>query len=92
MLTSYAGLLGEATTAGPLAALVVTVVALLLLGAVFWSFLRRSRRGGVAPLAVDSLEPRHLPEPPDPSELSRPSELPRPSELREDGRPSGEPS
>lgn len=86
MLTSYAVPLGEATTAGPLAALVVTVVLLLLLGAVFWSFLRRSRRDGVAPLAVDSLEPRHLPEPADPTEL------PRPSELREDGRPPAEPS
>jgi hypothetical protein len=84
VLTSYAVPLGEATTAGPLAALVVTVVLLLLLGAVFWSFLRRSRRDGVAPLAVDRLEPRHLPEPPDPTEL------PRPSELGEDGRPPGE--
>ena len=72
-VTTYAVALGEAVKAGPVAAFVVTVVLLLLLGAVFWSFLRRSRREGVAPLAVDLLEPEHLPEPADPAELPRPS-------------------
>ena len=66
-MTTYAEVLGDATKAGPVAALVVTVVLLLLLGAVFWSFLRRSRREGVAPLAIDLLEPEHLPEPADPA-------------------------
>jgi len=73
-MTTYAVVLGEATKAGPVAALVVTGVLLLLLGAVFWSFLRRSRREGVAPLAVDLLEPGHLPEPADPAELPRAGE------------------
>lgn len=52
---AYAVALGETapTPPGPVAVLGVTVVLLLLLGAVFWSFLRRARREGVAPLAVD---------------------------------------
>jgi hypothetical protein len=73
-MSTYAVALGEAVKAGPVAALVVTVVLLLLVGAVFWSFLRRSRREGVAPLAVDLLEPERLPEPADPAELPRPGE------------------
>ena len=53
--TAYAVLLGAAGPAptSPAAVLAVTVLLLLLLGAVFWSFLRRARRQGVAPLAVD---------------------------------------
>ncbi len=52
---AYAVALGEtaATSPGPVAVVAVTVVLLLLLAAVFWSFLRRARREGVAPLAVD---------------------------------------
>ena len=72
-MATYGVVLTAATKTGPVAALVVTVVLLLLFGAVFWSFLRRSRREGVAPLAVDLLEPEHLPEPADPAELPRPS-------------------
>ena len=73
-MATYGAVLAAATRTGPVVALVVTVVLLLLVGAVFWSFLRRSRREGVAPLAVDLLEPEHLPEPADPAELSRPGE------------------
>jgi hypothetical protein len=54
---------------GPLAALVVTVVLLLVLGAVFWSFLRRAGKGGVPPLDVDRLDAPRLPEPADPTTL-----------------------
>ena len=72
-MATYGAVLAAATRTGPVVALVVTVVLLLLVGAVFWSFLRRSRREGVAPLAVDLLEPEHLPEPADPAELPRPS-------------------
>ena len=58
-----------ATPVGPLTVLVVTVVLLLLLGAVFWSFLRRARHGGIEPLAVDRLDAPRRPEPPAPSVL-----------------------
>jgi hypothetical protein len=75
-VATYGVVLTAATKTGPVAALVVTVVLLLLFGAVFWSFLRRSRREGVAPLAVDLLEPEHLPEPADPAELPRAAEQP----------------
>ena len=75
-MATYGVVLTAATKTGPVAALVVTVVLLLLVGAVFWSFLRRSRREGVAPLAVDLLEPEHLPEPADPAELPRAAEQP----------------
>ncbi len=59
----------EAVRTGPLAALIVTVVLLLILGAIFWSFLRRARKGGVSPLAVDRLDAPRLPEPADPTVL-----------------------
>ena len=68
---AYAAILAEgATSASPLTVLVVTAVALLLLAAVFWSFLRRARHGGVEPLAVDRLDAPHLPEPPEPTVLA----------------------
>ena len=66
MTTTCAALLAETASAGPLAILAVTAALLLLLAAVFWSFLRRARREGVAPLAVDRLEPPRLAEPADP--------------------------
>jgi hypothetical protein len=69
--TGYAATLAEgATRTGPVTVLVVTAVALLLLAAVFWSFLRRARHGGVEPLAVDRLDAPHLPEPPAPTVLA----------------------
>ena len=74
MVGLHAVTAAEAVRTGPLAALIVTVVLLLILGAIFWSFLRRARKGGVSPLAVDRLEAPHLPEPTDPAEL--PSQLP----------------
>ena len=72
--------LAEAVRTGPLAALIVTVVLLLIVGAIFWSFLRRASKGGVSPLAVDRLEAPHLPEPTDPAELpaSPPTDSPDP--------------
>jgi hypothetical protein len=54
----------------PVTVLVVTALALLLLAAVFWSFLRRARRDGVEPLAVDRLDAPRLPEPSAPTELA----------------------
>jgi hypothetical protein len=68
----------EAVRTGPLAALVVTVVLLLVLGAIFWSFLRRASKGGVSPLAVDRLDAPRLPEPADPTVL--PDEVAAPDE------------
>jgi hypothetical protein len=70
--------LAEAVRTGPLAALIVTVVLLLIVGAIFWSFLRRARKDGVSPLEVDRLEAPHLPEPADPAELptQRPADPP----------------
>ncbi len=57
-----------AAAANTLGAIVVTVVVLLALGAVFWSFLRRA--GTVrAPLAVDRRAAPRLPEPADPGDL-----------------------
>jgi hypothetical protein len=70
MLTQVARLVAaEPVRSGPLAVLVVTVVLLLVVGAIFWSFLRRSSKKGVSPLEVDTLEARHLPEPADPTVL-----------------------
>ena len=57
------GAVTPAATTSPAAALAVTVVLLLVLSAVLWSFLRRARRGGVLPLDVDRGEPPRLPEP-----------------------------
>ena len=57
-----------AATRGSLAALIVTVVVLLALGAVFWSFLRRGGAADIAPLAVDQLEAPRVPEPTDPTQ------------------------
>ena len=68
----------EAVRTGPLAAVIVTVVLLLVLGAIFWSFLRRAGKGGVAPLAVDRLDAPRLPEPADPTVL--PTEADSPDE------------
>jgi len=68
--------LAATTPAGPLAILAVTVVVLLVVGAIFWSFLRRASRDGVSPLAVDSLDAPHLPEPPDPTVLAAEVEPP----------------
>lgn len=58
-----------AATRGSLAALIVTVVVLLALGAVLWSFLRRGGAADIAPLAVDQLEAPRVPEPTDPTLL-----------------------
>ncbi len=69
-------LAAEAVRTGPLAALVVTVVLLLVLGAVFWSFLRRAHRGGVSPLEVDRLDAPRLPEPADPAVLPAETDAP----------------
>jgi hypothetical protein len=66
----------EAVRTGPLAALIVTAVLLLVVGAVFWSFLRRARKGGVTPLAVDRLDAPHLPEPADPTVLPTDADAP----------------
>jgi hypothetical protein len=68
----------EVVRTGPLAAVIVTLVLLLVLGAIFWSFLRRARRGGVSPLAVDRLDAPRLPEPADPTVL--PGEAAAPDE------------
>ena len=51
LATSHAPLL--AASGSTLTAVVVTIVVLLLLGLVFWSFLRRGSVSGIAPLAVD---------------------------------------
>ena len=67
-----------AVRTGPIAALIVTVVLLLVLGAIFWSFLRRASKGGVPPLDVDRLDAPRLPEPADPAVL--PAEPGRPDE------------
>ena len=66
----------DAARTGPLAALIVTVVLLLIVGAVFWSFLRRASRDGVSPLEVDRLAAPQLPEPADPTELPAVSDVP----------------
>jgi len=72
-----ARLLGaEAARTGPLAALIVTVVLLLVVGAIFWSFLRRASKQGVSPLEVDRLAAPHLPEPADPTELPAVTDVP----------------
>ena len=42
---------------GVLAALIVVIVLLLVLGGLLWLWLRSSRASGVAPLAVDALDP-----------------------------------
>jgi len=77
MGTPVAALLAaEAVRAGPLAVLVVTVVLLLVVGAIFWSFLRRASKQGVSPLEVDTLEAPHLPEPADPTELPAVTDVP----------------
>jgi hypothetical protein len=41
---------------GVLAALIVAVVLLLVLGSFLWLWLRSAREGGAAPLAVDALD------------------------------------
>ena len=69
-------LAAEGARTGPLAALVVTVVLLLVAGAIFWSFLRRASKQGVSPLEVDRLEAPHLPEPEDPAELPVVTDVP----------------
>ena len=69
-------LAAEAVSAGPLAVLLVTVVLLLVVGAIFWSFLRRARKQGVSPLEVDTLAAPHLPEPADPTELPAVTDVP----------------
>jgi hypothetical protein len=77
MGTQVARLLAaEAVRTGPLAALVVTVVVLLVVGAIFWSFLRRASKQGVSPLEVDRLDAPHLPEPADPAELPAVTDVP----------------
>ena len=77
MGTPVAPLLAAAAVrSGPLAALVVTVVLLLVVGAVFWSFLRRASKQGVSPLEVDTLEAPHLPEPADPTALPSVTDVP----------------
>jgi hypothetical protein len=69
-------LAAEPARTGPVAALVVTVVLLLVVGAIFWSFLRRASKDGVSPLEVDRLEAPHLPEPEDPAELPVVTDVP----------------
>jgi hypothetical protein len=66
----------EAVRTGPLAALIVTVLLLLVVGAIFWSFLRRASKQGVSPLEVDTLAAPHLPEPADPTELPDVADVP----------------
>ena len=48
----------------------------LVVGAIFWSFLRRASKRGVSPLEVDRLEAPHLPEPEDPAELPVVTDVP----------------
>ena len=62
--------LAEAAKVGALGILAVTAVLLLVVGAIFWSFLRRASKDGVSPLEVDRLDPPHVPEPPDPTVIS----------------------
>ena len=64
LATSHAPLL--AASGSTLTAVVVTIVVLLLLGLVFWSFLRRGSVSGIAPLAVDRRAAPRVPEPVDP--------------------------
>jgi hypothetical protein len=72
--------LAAVVKAGPLAALVVTVVLLLVVGAIFWSFLRRARKQGVSALEVDRFDAPHLPEPPDPTVLAAEADLRGPTQ------------
>lgn len=62
--------LAEAAKVGALGILAVTAVLLLVVGAIFWSFLRRASKDGVSPLEVDLLDPPHVPEPSDPTVIS----------------------
>lgn len=82
LAASYAALLAVSTAAKdhPVTATILTVVLLLILGTVLWSFLRRSRRDGVLPLAVDRLDEAHPPEPADPAQLAADGRVGRPAD------------